>query len=364
MRISPQILSLVPYSPGKPISETKRELGLDQVIKLASNESPIPASEKVMKAIVDALPELHRYPDGACYELREAAHAYYGVERSWLGFGNGSDELIDLLLKVYCDPGSAILTSKGAFSAYRLSAQTLRLETIETPLKNKYYFDIDAMVREVQTRTNIRLIFFPNPNNPTGAVVGWQELEPLIQAIKGKDIMLVLDEAYVEFVRAKDYPDGLTLLKKNPQIVVLRTMSKVFGLAGLRLGTLIARPEVVDLFNRVRDPFNVNSLAQVAGIAIFNDKDFINQVVQMTWDGIDYFVKELKKMNLKFVEPQGNFLFFDTQRDAQSVFNQLLKKGLIVRPLKPYGFESELRISVGTPSENETLMAALRAILS
>ncbi len=364
MKVAPEILSLVPYAPGKPISETKRELGLKEVIKLASNECPFPPSAKVMKALQEALLEVHRYPDAAAYEMKHAAARYYGVDESWIAFGNGSNELINLLIRIYCEPFDRILTSQAAFIAYKISAQAARVETVETPLKADYGFDIPAMIKVLKTDAKIRLVFLPNPNNPTGAHVPAQELEELLEAIKHRqDVLLILDEAYVEFVRAKDYPAGLQVLHHNENVCLMRTMSKVFGLAGLRVGYLLARPEVTGLINRVRDPFNVNSLAQVASVAVMNDREFIRKVQETTWSGLDYFTDELEKMKLDFVPSQGNFVFFDTGRDATEIFSQLLRKGIITRALKNYGFATQLRLSVGTMEENKAAIQALKQVL-
>jgi histidinol-phosphate aminotransferase len=364
MKVAPEILSLVPYAPGKPISETKRELGLEHVIKLASNECPFPPSPKVMKALQEALLELHRYPDGAAFEMKQAAAHYYQMDESWIGFGNGSNELIDLLIRIYCEPGDQILTSQGAFIAYKISAQAARVSTVETPLKKDFRFDIPAMIEALKTNPKIRLIFLPNPNNPTGCYVNHSEFNDLLAAIKGRDdVLLILDEAYIEFVRAKDYPDGKAALHSHTNVCILRTMSKVFGLAGLRVGFLLARPEVIGLVQRVRDPFNVNSLAQAAAVAVMNDLEFIRKVQTTTWAGLDYFTSEFTKMGVDFVRPEGNFIFFDTKMDGAAVFTTLLKKGIILRPLKNYGFTTHLRLSVGLQKENEAAIKALKEVL-
>lgn len=363
MKVAPEILSLVPYAPGKPISETKRELGLKEVIKLASNECPFPPSPKVMEALQMALTEVHRYPDGAAFEMKQAAARYYKIDESWISFGNGSNELIDLLIRIYCEPGDQILTSHGAFIAYKISAQAARVQTVETPLRNDYGFDIPAMIAALEANPKIRLIFLPNPNNPTGTYVNKLEFQKLLAALKNRDVLLILDEAYVEFVRAKDYPDGRAALDAHPNVCLLRTMSKVFGLASLRVGFLLARPEITGLIHRVRNPFNVNSLAQAAAVAVMGDADFIRKVQITTWAGVDYFSSELKKMGLDFVPSEGNFIFFDTKMDATNVFNSLLKKGVIVRPLKNYGFQTQIRLSVGLAQENQVAIQALKEVL-
>lgn len=365
MKVSEEILNLIPYQPGKPISETKRELGLSEVIKLASNECPFPPSAKVMRAMEEALREVNRYPDGAAFEMKQAAAKYYGVSEKMVSFGNGSNEIIDFLIRIYCSPGDQILTSRGAFIAYKISAQVARVQTIETPCKKDFSFDVPAMIEALKAQPKIRLVFLPNPNNPTGAYVPQKEFSALVEAVNARgDVMLVIDEAYFEFVRAKDYPNGRQFVEKNPHVCILRTMSKVFGLGGLRVGFLIAQPQVTDLVHRVRNPFNVNSIAQAASVAVMNDSEFTNKVKETTWAGLDYYEFEFKKMGLDFVPSQGNFIFFETGRDAVEVFNACLRKGIIVRPLKNYGFATQLRLSVGLMQENEAAMKALREVLA
>lgn len=363
MKVAPEIAGLTPYQPGKPISETKRELGLSHVYKLASNESPIPPSPKVIRAITEVLPELNRYPDGACFEMRQAVAAYYGVPGDWLLFGNGSDEIVDRLVQVYCNPGDAVLTSQGAFSAYEISAKSCRMKAIHTPLTDGYRFDMRAMAKNLTDHPEVKLVFLPNPNNPTGTYFTKTEFVDFMKVAAQKDIFVVLDEAYVEFVRALDYPLGMEFQKKHPNILLLRTMSKVFGLAGARVGVLIAPPEVCNMLNRVRKPFNINSLAQVAVIAALDDPEHLEKVKELTWSGLDYYYAELDKMGLDYCPSQGNFVFFDTGRDAGAVFNDLLKEGIIMRPVKPYGFDRHLRLSVGLPEENRAAIAALKKVL-
>ncbi len=364
MKVPPEIASLIPYQPGKPISETKRELGLKHVYKLASNESPLGPSRKVVEAITRALPELHRYPDGACFEMREALAKYFSVPADWLIFGNGSDELVDMLVQIYCRPGEAILTSQGAFSAYEISAKSVCARAIHTPLAKGFRFDLEAMAETLSGDPSIRLVFLPNPNNPTGTYFTASEFDAFMKVASEKDIFVVLDEAYLEFVRAKDYPVGRDYQKKFKNVLLLRTMSKVFGLAGCRVGVLIAPPEVCDVVNRIRKPFNINSLAQVAVCAAVEDLDYIQRVKKLTWDGVDFYYEQLTKMGLDYCPSQGNFVFFDTGKDAGVVFNDLLREGIILRPVKGYGFPTHLRMSVGLPEENDAAINALNKVLT
>jgi len=364
MKAFDAIQNLTPYQPGKPISETKRELGLTHVYKLASNECPLPPSQKVIAAVQAAIPEINRYPDGACFEMREAFSRYYEVPQNWLMFGNGSDELVDILVQIYCDPAKdVIMTSQAAFSAYQISAQSCRVPTIHVPLAEGLRFDLAKMAEHLQSDNRIRFVFLPNPNNPTGTYFTASEFENFMKVAASKDVLVVLDEAYVEFVRASDYPVGRDFQKRFANILLLRTMSKVFGLAGMRVGLLIAPPDVGDMVNRVRKPFNINSLAQVAAVAALQDREHLRQVQQITWDGLDYYYAELKKLGLKFYPSQANFVLFDCGRDAKPVFEALLREGVILRPVHPYGLKQELRMSVGLPEENAAAIRALRKVL-
>ncbi|MGE0528517.1 MAG: histidinol-phosphate transaminase [Bdellovibrionales bacterium] len=364
MKVAPEIQSLTPYQPGKPIAETKREFGLNRVYKLASNENPLGASPQVRVALQSALSELHLYPDGACYEMRKALSAYYDVPEDWLVFGNGSDELVDRLVQIYCEPeDDAILTSQGAFIAYEISAQSERVRTIHTPLTADYRFDLQAMLRILEQDAKVRLVFLPNPNNPTGTYFTREEFEAFMAAAGKRDILVVLDEAYLEYVRASDYPQGREFQKRFGNLLLLRTMSKAFGLAALRVGILIAPPAVCDLVNRVRKPFNVNALAQVAAVAAVQDSSHIERVKQLTWEGLDYFYSELSKMGLRFCRSQGNFVFFDCGRDAAEIFTACLREGVILRPVKNYGFPTYLRMSVGLPEENRVAITVLKKVL-
>lgn len=363
MKVPPEIASLIPYQPGKPISETQREYGLKSVIKLASNESPLGPPPAVVEAVTRALPELHRYPDGACFEMRQALAKYFAVPADWLLFGNGSDELVDIMVQIYVRPGESVLTSEGAFSAYEISAKSVCAKAIHTKLTKDYRFDLRAMADVLRQDSSVRFVFLPNPNNPTGTYFTTSEFEEFM-AVAGKmDIFVVLDEAYVEFVRAKDYPNGREFQKRFPNILLLRTMSKVFGIAGSRVGVLIAPPEVCGVMNRVRKPFNINSLAQIAATAAVSDRDYVERLKKITWSGLDYFYRELRAMDLPFSESQANFVFFDTRQDAGAVFERLLREGVILRPVKGYGFPTHLRMSVGLPEENEAAIRALRKVL-
>lgn len=366
MKVSPEIVSLIPYKPGKPISETQREYGLTKVIKLASNENPLGPSPKALHAIKNLLQQLHRYPDPSAFELSQVLAKSWGFSTSQLGFGNGSDELIDLLVRIYCEPGDGVLTSEAAFSAYEISAQANRAKVHKVPLAADFKFDLKAMADYffAHPEAKIRLIFIANPNNPTGTYATKNEVAEFMSRLGNRqDVLVVFDEAYNEFVRATDYANADAFMRQYTNVVALRTFSKIFGLAGLRLGAMVAPQEVIEVFNRVRKPFNVNDLAQVAAVAALQDHEFIAASQQIVWKGLDYFYEKLQKMGLPFIESQGNFVMFDTLRDAAQVNEALLRKGIIMRPIKNYGFPTQLRLSVGLEDENVAAIAALEDVL-
>lgn len=356
MRISPELLNLVPYKPGKPISETQREYGLSKIVKLASNENPLGPSPLAQKAIQNALNQQHLYPDPTHYQMIETVSKKWNVSQSNLGFGNGSDELIDLLCRIYCEPGQAVLTMNHAFAAYEISAAANRAQVIKTSPEN-------LAETYQKNKSKVRLIFVPNPNNPTGSYINKNQVQKLIESIKGEEVLVVFDEAYNEFVRASDYISAQSFFDSNGQVIVLRTFSKAYGLAGLRVGAMIAPKETIDIFNRIRKPFNVNDLAQVALVAALQDESFMKKTQEITWKGLDYFYNQLQRLKLPYFESQGNFVLFDTRRDAKLVFEGLLKKGVILRPVANYGFPKHLRISVGLESENHFAIEALEKVL-
>lgn len=367
MKISQQILDLVPYQPGKPISEAQREYNLSKVVKLASNENPMGTSPKVLEAIEKTLREIHRYPDPSCFSLLEELSSSWKIPKTHLAIGNGSNEVIDLLIRIYCAPNQAILLSQASFVAYEVCAQAARVEQIKVPMKADLHPDIEAfkkILRDSKRSENIQIIFLPNPNNPTGVLIPQQEIVDFVEEF-GKDDrrLIVFDEAYHEFVRDPKYRSAVELMSKSKQVIVLRTMSKAYGLAGLRIGVLIADPSIIDLFNRVRNPFNVNELAQAAGVAALRDKKFVQDVVAMTHRGLDKTYDYLSSLKLPFIESQGNFVMFDTLRDSRQVNEALLRQGVILRPVRNYGFNSHLRMSIGLPEENEAALKALAAVL-
>lgn len=367
MKVSKEIQSLIPYKPGKPISETQRQYGLKEVYKLASNENALGPSEKVIKALQLALFQIHRYPDAGAYELIQKLHSVWKVKTSQLALGNGSNEIIDLLIRIYCEKGDAILTSQAAFVAYKVCAQAARVSVIETPLTVDYKMDLDKMAEAFLSQSannKVRLIFIPNPNNPTGTYNTQFEVEAFLKKVGNRDdVLIVFDEAYNEFVRVKDYKPATEFFSQYNNVVVLRTFSKVYGLGGLRLGAMIAPEEVVEIYNRVRNPFNVNLLAQVAAVVAVDDAEYIKKSQEIVWSGLDYFYQELAAMKLNYIPSQANFVLFDTGRDVVKVNEALLKQGIILRPVLNYGFKTHMRLSVGLENENKAAIQALKVAL-
>lgn len=367
IEVPKDILNLVPYKPGKPLSEAQREFGISDFVKLASNECPLAPNANIIAAITQAAKDGHRYPDPSCFELKAAISKYYKVPESQITFGNGSDELVDLLVRAFCIPGKdSVLTSEASFIAYKISAQTHGVKTIEVPLTPDYKFDLETMSKILEDKTQRpKLVFIPNPNNPTGTYVNAQEVEAFLDRWgQEEDFLIVFDEAYNEFVRAQDYPFHLAQkVEKYTNLVVLKTMSKVFALAGARIGSLMANTFVVDIINRIRKPFNVNAFAQAAAMQALKETEFLKQIQKLTWEGLDEFYQAFEQMQIKYIPSQANFVLFDTEQDALKVNHELLKQGVILRPVANYGLPTQLRISVGLPDENAKALAAVAKTL-
>ena len=364
MRVSPEIQKLVAYKPGKPIAETKRELGLTTVIKLASNENPLGPSPKAIESVKNHLCDLHRYPDPAGFELIQKISQLWKIDKNYLALGNGSNEIIDLLIRIFCEPGEKILTTEKAFLAYPICAQAARVKSIEIPHLENFQMDLQTMAEVALSDPSIRIIFLPNPNNPTGTYVGRAAIEKFLKKIGNRsDLLVVFDEAYNEFVRATDYVSGQEWINEYSSVIVMRTFSKVYGLAGLRLGVLLAHPEVIELYHKVRNPFNTNELAQVAAIAAIDDFDYLQASQQVVWNGLEQIYEGLRLLGLPYIESQGNFVLFDTLREASLVYDFLLRKGLILRPVGNYGLPRHLRWTVGLYEENELILKSLKEAL-
>ena len=360
--VAPYIESLSPYVPGKPIEETRRELGLSDVIKLASNENPLGVSPRALEAARGALAEGHLYPDASHHVLRERLGAHLGLDRNRIFVGSGSNEIIELLIRTFTIPGDRAVLCQGSFVMYKIALRSHGRELVEVPMKEGFRYDLAAMARAIDPAT--RIIFLANPDNPTGTAFGRDELEAFYQRVPA-DCLLVLDEAYFEYVDWPEYPDGQRYLDRWPNLVVLRTFSKIYGLAGFRVGYGLMAPERVAYLDRTRMPFNLSSVGQVAAIAALDDREHVRRTQELTREGRGFLERELGAlgMALRLSESQANFVFVDLGRPAGPVFQALLRRGLITRPLPNYGLPNALRISVGLPAENQRLVRELKAVL-
>ncbi len=365
------IRSLVPYVPGKPIEETQREFKIRKVIKLASNENPLGPSPKALQVIRKGLGDLHRYPDAASFKLKAALSTHLGVSPELFMIGNGSNEIIDAIIRTFSVPGEAMVTSKAAFIAYKISAQAHGIQTLETPLTADLRFDLNAMAELVEKNSNVRTVFIANPNNPTGTYVKDLELRTFLQRmsqVRGGNVLVVLDYAYWEYVTVGDLPDPVSLFKEFQNVVVLRTFSKIYGLAGLRVGYAIGSAELISLMERVRNPFNVNSLGQAAALAALKDTDFVKQARKVNKEGMKFWENTFEELMIPYWKSQGNFILVDVSspsggKTGLEIYQECLKKGVIFRPVANYGLSHALRISIGTAAENRLAAKVLSAEL-
>ncbi|MFA6698822.1 MAG: histidinol-phosphate transaminase [Thiomicrospira sp.] len=354
----PQIQHIQPYIPGKPISDLQRELGLTHISKLASNENPLGASPKVMAAVSDALKEVARYPDGNAYMVRNAISAFLDVPMSQVAVGNGSNELLELIGRVFAGPGDEIIYSQYGFAVYPITAQIVGAKAVEVPAK-EYGHDLVAMAAAVTAKT--KLIYVANPNNPTGTLFGRDEWETFMAKIPSQ-VIVVLDEAYLEYVERADYANGLDYLSQYPNLVLSRTFSKAYGLASLRVGYMVACEEIISYINRLRAPFNVSHLAQVAAATALQDQDFVQQSVELNRAGMQQICQALTQMGIAFIPSEGNFVCVQFGADAMGLNQRLLQQGVIVRPVANYGLTEFLRVSIGSAQENQHFIDALQRV--
>jgi histidinol-phosphate aminotransferase len=353
------ILGIAPYEPGKPVEELEREVGIHDAIKLASNENPLAPSDRVQQAIIAALPNLNRYPDGSGYYLRQALAKKHDVSADQVILGNGSNELIELVVRSFLKSGDEAVVPHPSFVVYPMIVQAAGGIRVMVMLKDHRH-DLEAMARAITPMTKI--VFIANPNNPTATIVTRDEVAHFMSRVPERTIV-VFDEAYLEFAQGPDFPDTLELVKQGRKVVVLRTFSKANSLAGLRIGYGIADADCVALMNRIRQPFNVNALGQVAALAALDDEAHTLECVRMIEAGRHYLYDEFNGLGVKYVPSRANFILVDVGRSASDIYQRLLKEGVIVRPMTPFGMESALRISVGTPQENRRLIKALRTVL-
>lgn len=355
---NPQLREVVVYEPGKPIEETARELGADAVdiIKLASNENPLGPSPKALAAMRATLDCAHLYPDGGGYYVRNALSEKLGIAPENIILGNGSNEIIEFLGHAFLERGDEVITSRHAFVAYKLIAAVFGAETKEAASPD-YRHHLDAMLEALTSKT--RLIFIANPNNPTGTLVSQREIDQFMSRVPD-DIVVAFDEAYYEYVDRP--PDMLRFVRDGKNIIVLRTFSKIHGLAGLRLGYGIARPELIQVLQKTREPFNVNGLAQAAGVAALQDEGHQRETKRVTEEGRAYLQKEFKAMKLDYLPSAANFVLVKVG-DGHRTFKELLDRRIIVRALKGYHLPEWIRVSVGTMEQNRKCVAALQQIL-
>jgi histidinol-phosphate aminotransferase len=352
------IRSLIPYEPGKPIQEVEREYGIANSVKLASNENPLGPSPKAVAAIRAKLEQLNLYPDGDCYYLKQGLSRKLGVAPETLIFGNGSNEIIELAARTFLRPGDEAVMAEQAFVVYQLIVQAVGAQSRAVPLKN-FTHDLPALAEAVTPRT--RMIFLANPNNPTGTIFRRAEWEHFLGEVSA-DVLLVVDEAYSEYVADADYPDSLRYHTGDHAIITLRTFSKLYGLAGLRIGYGIGSKDLISLMQRVRQPFNVNALAQWGALAALDDAEHVKRSLGVNREGLEFLQKEFIRLGLEFVPSQANFILVRVGR-GQEVFQRLLQQGVIVRPTAGYRFPEHVRVTVGTPEENRKFIQALERVI-
>jgi len=352
------ILNVNPYVAGKPIEETKRQLGLKDVIKLASNENPLGASPKAVDAIRKAASGVSRYPDSSGFYLKKKLAKALNVSPANLVLGNGSDELIDIIIRTFVEDDENIITSDTTFLEYEIIASVYGRKITKVPLRY-FKYDLESIKKRIDKKT--KLIFIANPNNPTGTYVTKYELDDFMSGLPD-NLLVVLDEAYDAFIDVNDFPNTLERFKKK-NIIILKTFSKSYGLAGLRLGYAVADEELAGYMERARQPFNINLLAQAGGAAALDDKEFLRKTRKAVLEGKNYLYDNLKKSGLAYVPSVANFILIDVGQDGPELFTKMLKFGVIVRDMKQYGLKNFIRVTVGTKKENERFIRVLRKIL-
>ncbi len=359
LKIRPNIAALIPYPPGKPIEELEREYGISGSIKLASNENPLGPSPKAVAAISACLKNLHRYPDGSCYYLATALAAKLGVKPGQLVFGNGSNEIIGLLTAAFVAPGDEVITSHPTFLVYQTMVQAQDGVNRVVPLK-KMHHDLDAILAQVTEKT--RLIFLDNPNNPTGTAFGRDAFASFLKQLPDH-VIVALDEAYVDFVDADLRLDAREYLHAETPVVALRTFSKAYGLAGLRIGYGLMPSEIAGYLHRVRQPFNVNLPAQIGALAALSDDEHYQKTLDLTRKGFAWLREEIEKLGCTVFPTQTNFFLIDVHGDGKKLYENMLSKGVIVRPMNAYSYPTYIRITVGLPEENQRFVRTLTEAL-
>jgi len=356
-RVKPWIAALTPYQPGKPIDELERELGISDVVKLASNENPLGPSPRAIEAVQRALANVHRYPDGASFALRSKLVEKLGVAPEQLVFGCGADELLELVAKSFLGPGDEAVFAWPSFAMYPIVTKGMGATPVPVPLDADLVHDLDAMAAAITERT--RVVMVCNPNNPTGTSVGAAAFDRFAASLPD-DVVLLIDEAYVDFARRADFPDALGWVARRPGTVTVRTFSKIAGLAGLRVGYAVADRELAGYLERARHPFNVNLLAEAAAVAAIDDHEHLDRTVRQNTEGLGYLRRELGALGIETWPSEANFVL---AKPGPGTYERLLREGVIVRPLVGFGMPDHVRITVGRPEENERLVKALRRLV-
>lgn len=357
----PGVQKLSPYVPGKPVEELAREFGLNpaDIVKLASNENPLGPSPMAIAAIQAALPEMTRYPDGNGFALKQALAERLDVSPAMITLGNGSNDILELVTRAFVGPQHEVVFSEHAFAVYPIVTQAVGARAVVVPAKD-WGHDLDAMAEAITADT--RLVFVANPNNPTGTWIERAELERFLARVP-EQVIIVLDEAYTEYVETTDVPNGLDYLTRYPNLLVSRTFSKAYGLAALRVGYGICQPAIADAMNRVRQPFNVNTLAQAAAVATLEDDAYLAESRRVNREGMAQLEAGFVALKLQWIPSRGNFIAVDLGRDAGPVFQRLLSQGVIVRPVANYGMPNHLRVSIGLAEENQRFLDVLKQVL-
>lgn len=360
-KVRDNVKGMKKYKPGKGIKEVKREYGLNKVIKMASNENPLGHSEQVLSCLNDPDCSFHQYPDSNCNQLKSSLSDFYNLNKEKLFIGNGSDEIIDHIMTVFVEKGDEVILADPSFIKYKLAVQASGGISKEIPLTEDYRHDLDRMAESVTEKTKV--IFICNPNNPTGTTV---EREKLLDFIKRtpSDVLLVIDQAYYEYVTEADYFKGLKFLDQYSNLILLRTFSKIYGMAGFRVGYGIANPGLVELLNRVRSPFNVNKVGQMAATAALHDQEHVRISKECNEKGKQYLYNALDELGIEYIPTQGNFLLINTELNAVNVFEKLMRQGVIVRPGNIFGLPTWIRVTIGRRADNQEFIKQLKQIIS
>jgi len=355
------IADIKAYVPGKPMEDVMREFGLTEVVKLASNENPLGPSPKAVAAMKEALDSVNYYPDGACLALTQKLASKVNIDPDAIIFANGEDNIISLISKTFLNEGEEMIMADPSFSSFEISARAMGAKVVKVPVRTDFTTDLDAILEAMTEKT--KLVFLCNPNNPTGTISTSSEVESFLNQLPDR-VVVILDEAYKEFVDDPDYPEGLDYVRAGHNVIVSRTFSKVYGLAGIRVGYAIGHPQFIGGMKRIREAFATNRLAQIAALAALDDDEFLEKVIASNREGREYLYAEFERLGLPYVKSETNFMLVDTKKDIQQVFLDLQRHGIIVRPAHIWDMPTWARVSVGTREENEKFIRALEQVLA